>query len=53
MVIVLKHERIKKGMHVLQALQENISRLTIVSCEAKKKQAVHDKRVSYLHIAPL
>ena len=24
-----------------------ISRITIVSCEAKKKQAVHDKRVSY------
>ena len=30
-----------------------VSRLTIVSCEAKKKQAVHDERVSYLHIALL
>ena len=29
------------------------SRLTIVSREAKKKQAIHDERVSYLHIAPL
>ena len=29
------------------------SRLTIVSHEAKKKQAVHNKRVSYLHVAPL
>ena len=29
------------------------SRLTIVSREAKKKQAVHDERVSYLYVAPL
>ena len=29
------------------------SRLTIVSHEDKKKQAIHDKRVCYLHIAPL
>ena len=28
-----------------------ISRLTIVNHKAKKKQAVRDKRVSYLHIA--
>ena len=27
------------------------SRLTIVSREAKKKQAVRDERVSYLHVA--
>ena len=30
-----------------------LSRLTIVSRVAKKKQAVHDEPVSYLHIAPL
>ena len=30
-----------------------LSRLTIVSREAKKKQAVHNERVSYLHVAPL
>ena len=30
-----------------------ISRLTIVSREAKKKQAVRDEQVSYLHVAPL
>ena len=29
------------------------SRLTIVSREAKKKQAVCDEQVSYLHVAPL
>ena len=28
------------------------SRLTIVSREAKKKQAVRDEQVSYLHVAP-
>ena len=30
-----------------------VSRFTIVSREAKKKQAIRDKRVSYLHIASL
>ena len=30
-----------------------ISRLTIVSREAKKKQAVRDEQVSYLHVVPL
>ena len=30
-----------------------LSRLTIVSREAKKKQAVRDEQVSYLHVAPL
>ena len=30
-----------------------ISRLMIVSREAKKKQAVRDEQVSYLHVAPL
>ena len=29
------------------------SRLKIVSREAKKKQAVRDEQVSYLHVAPL
>ena len=29
------------------------SRLTVVSREAKKKQAVRNERVSYLHVAPL
>ena len=29
------------------------SRLTIVSREAKKKQAVRNEQVSYLHVAPL
>ena len=32
---------------------QRTSRLTIVSREAKKKQAVRNKRVSYLHVAPL
>ena len=31
----------------------HVSRLTIVSREAKKKQAVRDEQVSYLHVAPL
>ena len=31
----------------------SISRLTIVSREAKKKQAVRNEQVSYLHVAPL
>ena len=31
----------------------SILRLTIVSREAKKKQAVRNKRVSYLQVAPL
>ena len=30
-----------------------ISRLMIVSREAKKKQALRDERVSYLQVAPL
>ena len=30
-----------------------VSRLTIVSREAKKKLAVRNERVSYLHVAPL
>ena len=30
-----------------------ISRLTIVSREAKKKQAVRDERVCYLQVAPI
>ena len=29
----------------------NMSRLVIVSRKVKKKQAVHDERVSYLHVA--
>ena len=31
----------------------HISRLTAVSREAKKKQAVRDERVCYLQVAPL
>ena len=31
----------------------SISRLTIVSREAKKKQAVRDEQVCYLQVAPL
>ena len=38
------------SVHVLSL---NESRLTIVSREAKKKQAVRDEQVSYLHVAPL
>ena len=30
-----------------------LSRLTIVSRDAKKKQAVRDEQVSYLQVAPL
>ena len=33
--------------------RRSLSRLTIVSREAKKKQAVRDEQVSYLHVAPL
>ena len=31
----------------------NVSRLMIMSREAKKKQAVRSERVNYLHVAPL
>ena len=31
----------------------DLSRLTVVSRGAKKKQAVRDERVSYLQVAPL
>ena len=34
-------------------LSYKISRLMIVSHEAKKQQAVRDEQVSYLHVAPL
>ena len=34
-------------------LQIQLSRLTIVSREAKKKQAVRNERVNYLHVALL
>ena len=37
----------------LQKLKSLVSRLTIVSREAKKKQAVRNERLSYLHLAPL
>ena len=43
------------NIHIL-IVHKNVftkSRLTIVSHEAKKKQAVHNERVSYLHVAPL
>ena len=39
--------------YVLVTRGAPISRLTIVSHEAKKKQAVCNERVSYLHVAPL
>ena len=35
---------------MLQQTAIAISRLTIVSREAKKKQAVRDEQVSYLHV---
>ena len=38
---------------VFAAVSTYVSRLTIVSHEAKKKQAIHDEQVSYLHVAPL
>ena len=53
--------RFHKSGHIIIKLswqlnfEENndcLSRLTIVSCEAKK-QAVRDERVSYLQVAPL
>ena len=34
-------------------LYHRTSRLTVVNRGAKKKQAMHDKRVGYLQIAPL
>ena len=40
-------------MHIRTCTCIHTSRLTIVSREAKKKQAVRDEQVSYLHIAPL
>ena len=40
-------------VYCIYATGFEISRLTIVSREAKKKQAVHDERVSYLHVALL
>ena len=40
---------IKNLMHILNL--DHKSRLTIVRREAKKKQAVPDERVSYLHVA--
>ena len=39
-------------MYIL-AYMLDISRLTIVSREAKKKQAVRDEQVCYLQVAPL
>ena len=42
------------GMHVpCYYVCIYVSRLTIVSREAKKKQAARDEQVSYLHVAPL
>ena len=40
-------------VHTYVHTYKHTSRLTIVSREAKKKQAVHDERVSYLHVALL
>ena len=41
------------GKLMISFYYENQSRVTIVSHEAKKKEAVCNERVSYLHIAPL
>ena len=41
------------SLYIVMLLMHQASRLTIVSCEAKKKQAVRDERVSYLQLAPL
>ena len=41
------------GASLILCLHYNLSRLTIVSREAKKKQSACDKRVSYLQGAPL
>ena len=37
----------------LPVIVKFVSRLPVVSRGAKKKEAVHDERVSYLHVAPL
>ena len=41
------------GLFEVVGYYRDISRLMIVSCEAKKKQAVCDERVSYIQVAPL
>ena len=41
------------SLYIVMLLMHQASRLTIVGCEAKKKQAVRDKQVSYLQLAPL
>ena len=41
---------IQRPRHQLTVYTYVVSRLTIVSSEAKKKQAVRDKPVSYLHV---
>ena len=43
----------KKRVYFSERVCCIISRLTIVSREAKKKQAIRDEQVSYLHVAPL
>ena len=41
------------GKNFIEYCYKCISRLTIVSREAKKKQAVRDEQVCYLQVAPL
>ena len=43
----------EQGKQTYPDLQQQASRLTIVSREAKKKQAVREERVCYLQVAPL
>ena len=53
-IINIFHFRHSKNLPKVDLnISASLSRLTIVSREAKKKQAVHDERVSYLHVAPL
>ena len=55
---VIKFERLKFYVQIRLIFTNSVtyylkSRLMIVSREAKKKQAVRDEQVSYLHVAPL
>ena len=42
-----------EALHNILIIHTYVSRLTVVSHEAKKKQAIHNERVSYLQVAPL
>ena len=45
--------RWKYQYQIFRMLHGSVTYQDSVSHEAKKEQAVHDKRVSYLHAAPL